>query len=70
MVDWALKLTRDPGAMQADDLAPLAEAGLDDRAIHDLALLVGYYAFVNRVASGLGVEIEPGGPPHAGKRES
>ena len=61
MVDWALKLTRDPGAMQADDLAPLAEAGLDDRAIHDLALLVGYYAFVNRVASGLGVEIEPGG---------
>jgi len=59
MIDWALKLTRRPDAMQAADLAPLREAGLDDRAIHDLALLVGYYAFVNRVASGLGVEVEP-----------
>ncbi len=64
MVDWALKLTRTPGKMMEDDLVPLREAGLDDRAILDLAMIVGYYAYVNRLASGLGIPIEDGGPVH------
>jgi len=51
--------------MTEADLAPLRAAGLDDRALLDLAMIVGYFAFVNRLASGLGVEVEPGGPPHA-----
>jgi len=58
MVDWALKLTRTPGRMSESDLLPLRDAGLDDRAILDLAMIVGYYAYVNRLASGLGVSIE------------
>lgn len=58
MVDWALKLTRDPGGMSETDLEPLRGAGLDDRAIHDLCLVVAYFNFVNRVADGLGVELE------------
>jgi alkylhydroperoxidase family enzyme len=62
MVDWALKLTRHPGRMSRADLEPLREAGLDDRAILDLAMLAGYYAYVNRLASGLGVELEPQEP--------
>jgi len=53
--------------MNEGDLAPLREAGLTDREILDLALIVGYFAFVNRLADGLGVELEPGGPPHAGE---
>ncbi len=48
--------------MEQTDLAPLRDAGLDDRAILDLAMLVGYYAYVNRIADALGVELEP----HAG----
>ena len=63
IVDWALKLTRSPSEMTREDLLPLGEAGLDDRAILDLALIVGYYAFVNRLADGLGVTVEPEGPP-------
>ena len=65
MVDWALKLTRTPWKMSEADLDSLRAAGLNDRAILDLAMIVAYYAYVNRIASGLGVEIEPGGPPHA-----
>ena len=58
MVDWALKLTRTPSSMAKQDLEPLRTAGLDDRAILDLALVVSYYAYVNRIADGLGVELE------------
>ncbi len=65
MVSWALKLTRTPWEMTRADLDPLRRAGLDDRAILDLAMVTAYYAYVNRLADGLGVEIEPGGPPHA-----
>ncbi len=32
--------------------------GFDDRAIHDVCAIVGYFAFVNRIADGLGVELE------------
>jgi len=63
MVSWALKLTRTPWEMTRADLDPLRRAGLDDRAILDLAMVTAYYAYVNRLAEGLGVEIEPGGPP-------
>ena len=65
LLDYAAKLTLAPGEMEPADLEPLREAGLDDRAVLDLAMIVGYYAYVNRLASGLGVEVEPGGPPHA-----
>ena len=65
MVSWALKLTRTPWEMTRADLDPLRRAGLDDRAILDLAMVTAYYAYVNRLADGLGVEIEPGGPPQA-----
>lgn len=44
--------------MNAGDVARLREAGFDDRAIHDICAITAYYAFVNRVADGLGVELE------------
>jgi uncharacterized peroxidase-related enzyme len=63
--DWALlvyadKLTRAPAAVTADDVAQLRAAGFDDRAIHDACAIVAYFAFVNRIADGLGVELEGG----------
>ena len=68
-MDYALKLTREPWSMRRNDLEPLRAVGLDDRAILDLAMVTAYYAYVNRLADGLGVELEPGGPPHAGAPE-
>ena len=44
--------------MSADDVDRLREPGLDDRAIHDLCSIISYFAFVNRIADGLGVEVE------------
>jgi alkylhydroperoxidase family enzyme len=63
-VDHALKLTRSPATMTEADVDRLRAHDLDDRAILDLTLVTAYFAFVNRIASGLGVEVEPGGPPH------
>jgi uncharacterized peroxidase-related enzyme len=59
MLRYALKLTREPAAVVAGDAAALREAGFDDRAIHDICAITAYYAFVNRIADGLGVELEP-----------
>lgn len=36
----------------------LRAVALDDRAIHDLAAVTAYFNFVNRMASGLGVDLE------------
>ena len=58
MLDYADKLTRTPWAMQRSDLRPLRDAGLSDRDILDLNLVVSYYAYVNRIADGLGVPLE------------
>lgn len=58
MLDYALKLTAEPQKMNAGDVGCLRAEGLDDRAIHDLCAVTAYFAFVNRMADGLGVELE------------
>ncbi len=58
MLAWAEKLTRTPAAMTRADADGLRAAGLSDRDILDLAQVVGYYAYVNRLADALGVELE------------
>ncbi len=60
MLGFVDKLTRTPGEMEPSDVESLRRAGFEDRAIHDLVLVASYYAFVNRVADGLGVDLEPG----------
>jgi alkylhydroperoxidase family enzyme len=40
------------------DVTALRTAGLSDEAILDVNQVTGYYAFVNRLADGLGVELE------------
>ena len=51
-------LTRAPAAVGEAELAPLREAGLDDRAILDLAHVIGFFAYANRLVDGLGCELE------------
>jgi uncharacterized peroxidase-related enzyme len=58
MLDYALKLTKRPGAVTEGDLGTLRLAGLGDSEILHLALVVSYFNFVNRLTSGLGVAIE------------
>ena len=49
--------------MQLEDIDVLRAHGLDDRAIVDANQVVSYFNYVNRVADGLGVELEPSWPP-------
>ena len=58
MLGYAAKLTRTPGEMERADVDALRAHGFDDLAIHDICLVTGYFAFVNRIADGLGVELE------------
>ena len=59
MLAYAEKLTVDPGAMEKGDVDALREAGFGDRDILEIAEVTAYYAYANRVADGLGVELEP-----------
>ncbi len=58
MLDYAVKLTLEPWAMAESDVEILRDAGWSDAAILDINQVTGYYAFVNRLADGLGVELE------------
>ena len=58
LLDYAVKLTRSPSAMVEADVVALREQGFDDRAIVDANQVASYFNYVNRVADGLGVELE------------
>ncbi len=58
MLSYADKLTREPWNVTQDDAQALRVAGFDDTAILDICQVTAYFAFVNRMADGLGIEIE------------
>jgi uncharacterized peroxidase-related enzyme len=58
MLDYAAKLTLTPARVTEADIAALRAAGFSDRAILDMAQIIAYYAYVNRIADGLGVTLE------------
>jgi len=45
--------------VSGEDVQALREAGCDDDAIHDAAQVIGFFAYYNRLADGLGVDPEP-----------
>jgi len=59
LVAYALKLTRTPASVTEHDVQTLRTAGVPDAGVHDAAAVTAYYNFVNRLALGLGVELEP-----------
>ncbi len=59
MLDYAVKLTRSPDAMGASDVDALRLVGMTDGEILDVCQITAYYNYVNRLADGLGVELEP-----------
>jgi len=58
MLDYAVKLTLAPASMKPVDVEVLRQAGYSDAAILDVCQVTAYFAFVNRLADGLGVELE------------
>ena len=58
MLDYAVKLTKTPWEMAQEDVDKLREEDFSDAAILDINQITGYYNFVNRLADGLGVELE------------
>lgn len=58
MLEYADKLTRTPAAMTRQDVDALRQAEFSDAAILDICQVTAYFAFVNRLAEGLGVELE------------
>ena len=58
MLRFAFKLTIQPGGMNDADVEALRSAGFSDRDILDIVEVVGYYAYANRIADGLGIETE------------
>lgn len=59
LLTWARRATVEPASAAPEDAEVLRAAGLDDAAILDAVLTVGYFCFVNRLVLLLGVEIEP-----------
>jgi uncharacterized peroxidase-related enzyme len=59
MLDYAVKLTRTPCDCGPDDVERLRAHGFTDADILDIVQVIAYYAYVNRMACGLGVDLEP-----------
>lgn len=58
MLDYVVKLTRMPASITKTDIDGLRRVGFSGAAILDICQVAAYYAFVNRLADGLGVELE------------
>lgn len=59
MLDYAVKLTEKPTSIGEMDITLLKEKhGCTDREILDLCQITSYFNFVNRMAEGLGIELE------------
>ena len=58
MLGYVEKLTSSPSTVTRADVDALREAGFGDRDVLEIAEVTAYYAYVNRIADGLGVELE------------
>ena len=58
MLTYVEKLTIRPQDVTGQDADALRSVGFSDRDIHDICEVSAYYAYVNRIADGLGVQLE------------
>ncbi len=58
MLDYAAKLTREPWTVCEGDVQSLRDVGFSDTDILDIAQIVAYFAYANRIADGLGIAVE------------
>jgi uncharacterized peroxidase-related enzyme len=62
LLEYAIRLTVSPRDVERADVERLQQAGLSARDIIDANQVVAYFNYVNRVAEGLGVELEDSWP--------
>ena len=55
MLDYVETLTLRPAATTRADVDALRAAGFDDRGVLQIAAIASFFAYVNRIADGLGV---------------
>jgi uncharacterized peroxidase-related enzyme len=60
MLTYAEKLTLRSHEITTGDVQALRDAGFADEDIHDVAQIVAYFHYINRVCDGLGVKREVG----------
>lgn len=58
MLNYAVKLTVKPTSITDEEVNILRDQGCTDREILDVCQITSYFNFVNRMAEGLGVELE------------
>lgn len=59
MIDFALKLTRAPSTVKQSDLQQLKRDGFSEEQVVDIVLITCTFNFMDRLADGLGVELDP-----------
>ena len=58
LCEVAEKLSGSPTRMTEGDWAPLRELGFDDRALLEVAHIVGLFNYLTRLADGLGLQLD------------
>ena len=59
LLDYSDKLTRTPSRCEQADVDTLREFGASDAEISATVQVSSYFNYINRVADGLGVDLEP-----------
>ena len=59
MIDFALKLTREPSSVTQREIESLRRHGFSEEQVVDIVLIACTFNFMDRLADGLGVEIDP-----------
>jgi len=59
MIDFALKLTREPSSVKQQEIELLKQHEFSEEQVVDIVLITCTFNFMDRLADGLGVELDP-----------
>lgn len=59
LLDWVVGLTLRPSERTEEDIQGLNQLGWSDAEISAACFVASYFNFINRVADGLGVDLDP-----------